>query len=170
MHELKNSNNDTIPQRPSLSDNALKKVVVERGVHLLYSSKGNPFRDSDRTALIQSLNKHYHLHIDTYALAKYFEIDSWDVDAEFIDSLDCVIPYIEEALRAATMDWYKIYQPVSPFKIGAQIKQFGYKDSESGVIESISEDIPATYRVKPLQGHNVTRRLLIKFEDAVLVA
>ncbi len=168
---LKNAQGVEIPPRPTLSDKAIKKLVIRNAVDALFSGKHCPFEEHEKQNLINSLDTHYYQYIDEYDLAKCFEDDDWDVDRDFVTNLEEVTGHLDEALRNSESDWAKLYQPVPPLQLGTRIIMKSWTGPECGIVDSLYEYSPATYCVL-MDGtpEDSSTRRLIRFEDAVEVA
>ncbi|WP_027697217.1 hypothetical protein [Vibrio litoralis] len=169
--QLFDKNNKPVPPRPSMSDESVKKLVIQNAVESLFSGKWCPFDEGERDDLLSTLLDKYSHHDDEYELAKKFENDGWDVDRDFVSNLECVTGEINSEFSKSIKAWFDAYQPLAPLEMGAVIEVRGFHGKEKGTIDSIYEYGPATYTVKMEdQEESNTSRRLIKFEDAVLAS
>lgn len=167
--KLFDKNSKEVPPRPSMSDESVKKLVIQNAVEALFSGKWCPFDEDERDDLLSTLLDKYSHHDDEYELAKKFEDDCWNVDRDFVSDLECVTGELNSEFRKSIKAWLDAYQPLPPLEIGAVIEVRGFNGKEKGTIDSIYEYDPATYTVRMEdQEESDTSRRLIKFEDAVL--
>jgi len=165
---LKNAQGVEIPPRPTMDIQEVRNLVIRNAVEDLFTQKHCPFEDHEQQELINSLDTHYYPHVDEYELAKDFENDGWDVDRDFISSLEEVTGCIDAALRKSESNWAEAYKPVPPLPLGARVDVGHHKSMpEYGTIEELSKYSPATYAVRldSTPADSTTRRI-IKFEDA----
>ena len=106
--------------------------------------------------------EHFRIHDDGYELAKNLERHGYyDLDLNAANELDSVSSIVREKEMELQKLWVKAYDVQPPLPNGAQILQ--------GVIDSVCDHEPATYRVKQTGCTQDGRYLLIKFENAFLV-
>ncbi|QUX96573.1 hypothetical protein C0J08_14715 [Marinomonas sp. CT5] len=105
----------------------------------------------------------YSSHMDGYDLAKDLDKNcSWDTSRETVDELDEVIGEAEGMLKALEYEWVARNNIQQPLKNGTRIKD--------GIIDGVYEHQAARYKViRNGETAESCSRLIIKFEDAVLV-
>lgn len=156
--ELLNQDGSKTPPRPTWYSD--KKGIAKEAVESIFSDKHCPFDDGDKEQLTEDLARHWHSGVDMFDLAKDFEWGIWDVDREFIDSLDLADSHLSAAIRERIKKWGEDNDIVQPLPIGTKL--------DCGVIDGISDYGPAEYLVKPYEEQvNPTMRRIIKWEEAV---
>lgn len=113
-------------------------------------------------------------NMDGYELTKELERwCSWDVPRDMMEELDGMQYQVDKLLAAAEHKWFEENDIQPPHPIGTRIRDRRWKDGEVGCIDGIYEHGVAKYLMKPDgQDDEATgnQRLIIKFEDAELVA
>ena len=156
--ELLNADGSKTPPRPTW--HADKEGIAKEAVESIFSGKYCPFDESYKEQLAEDLAKHWHSGVDMFDLAKDFEWGVWNVDREFIDSLDLADSHLSSTIRERVKKWGEDNEITQPLPIGTKL--------DCGVIDSIYEYEPACYCVKMNEEQeNPTTRLLVKWEDAV---
>lgn len=143
--------------RPGISKDIIEKAA-------LATAKETPNLKNDQVGeLAESIAINYCFGDDGYKLAKKLECDCWDVDSMFVEAMDFMDTEVRELHRAECWKWVKEKKVNPDLPIGTKLT--------TGVIDGVSEYVPAAYSVKPI-GHDDARqgyrRLIIKFEDAKL--
>ena len=101
-------------------------------------------------------------HMNGYALARALE-DNFaliDPDVDAVEVLDSFSFEVDQLLNDQCAQWERDNNVQPPYPIGTQLKQ--------GLITGIHEHDAATYLVD--EGHGTTRRLVLKYEDAITAA
>lgn len=163
MCNLVDVSGNAIPARPILTDD-----IKRNGVMAAIESKNlTRVIKEDAEAFIKDIVKHYSNGIDAYELAKDMEDECWNVDAQFVDDMEQVDGYIQEALRKAEADWGAAYHPVPPFKSGTKLSVCSFGHIEFGVIDGLCQSTPAAFLVK-MEGtpDGCSTRRIIRFEEA----
>lgn len=102
----------------------------------------------------------YSRHDDGYQLAKKLEsTHCWDISVEGVETLDCFDNDVRSRHREVCAEWAKSNNIQPPHPIGTVTTR--------GEITGVSEYEPATYLIKEHGETNDSRRLLVKFEDAI---
>lgn len=157
--ELLNKDGSKTPPRPNWY--ADKEGISKEAVESIFADKYCPFDKDDKEQLAEDLAKHWYSGVDMFDLAKDFEWGCWDVDREFIDSLDLADSHLSTAIRERIKKWGEDNDIDQPLPIGTEL--------DCGVIDSVYEYEPACYCVKMWEEQeNPTTRRLVKWEDAVL--
>ena len=156
--ELLNADGSKTPPRPTWY--ADKDGIAKEAVESIFSEKYCPFDEDDKEQLAKDLAEHWYYGVDMFDLAKNFEFGVWDVDREFIESLDLADSHLSSTIRERVKKWGEDNEIAQPLPIGTEL--------DCGVIDSIYEYEPACYCVKMNEEQeNPTTRLLVKWEDAV---
>lgn len=136
---------ETTPPRPTLDLAGIAEAVTELAERL----------DIDP----EHIAKCYRRHDDAYKLAKELERSHYyDFEFSDVEELDGVSWLIDAKQREMEAVWVKAYNVQPPHPNGTKILQ--------GVIDSVCDHSPATYRVKETGCVEAGRFLLIKFENA----
>ena len=136
------------PPRPKLDRAGIAEAVKELAEQLEIEA--------------DDIAEHFRIHDDGYELAKNLERHGYyDLDLNAANELDTVASLVADKEKELQELWVKAYdvQPLHPN--GTRIMQ--------GVIDSVCDHSPATYRVKQTGCTQDGRFLLIKFENAFLV-
>jgi hypothetical protein len=143
----------------------VNKAMIEEAAKL-YASKASFATDDERDVLAHDIAEHYRYpFMDGFELGKALDGEGWEIDAEIVSDLDTFQYEVADILKAAERKWFEWEKPQPPFPVGTMIRE--------GEITGIYEHGPAKYLVKkPGQDDATTgnRRLIINFEDAVLVS
>ncbi|WP_324731023.1 hypothetical protein [Pseudomonas paeninsulae] len=115
-----------------------------------------------------TIAEYYEHPTDGFELAKALDKwAGWDTAREDMEALDEVESLVRSALAAAEKQWFAEHDIQPPFPVGAKLQ------CRSGIVGSIAgiyQYQPAYFEVKPDGQDDAasgSRRLLIKFEDAV---
>ena len=156
-------------QRPQITEEIITEVAKKTLMEM-----GREVDDNNIRALVDE----FHPGIDGFDLAiRLHESWDWEIDSMDVETLDCMSTTANQLHQEAQFKWAEENNIAPPHPIGTRIRQ--------GVITEVHTHSAATYLVKengsfmslseqpyiyedPADGKG-TRRLLVRFEDAVPV-
>lgn len=104
----------------------------------------------------------YDYPMDGYELAsKLDKWAGWDINRQLVDDLDDMDFYVNQELTKREKLWTEENNIQPDLPIGTKLTK--------GIITGICEYYPARYLVQEYNDTNLNRKLLIKFEDAVVL-
>ncbi|WP_070964834.1 hypothetical protein [Vibrio sonorensis] len=159
-NKLKSKSGKEVPPRPTLDDK-IKRAGIEACFKELNSATFGIERGDTKSIekFISDYSSHYYGYCDGYEMAKDLERDGWPCDRDWIDELECIGNYIDQALRKAVEGWVNEHQPEPPYPVGTFISE--------GLITDIDEVGSARFRVA-VKGEAPNTRRLVDFENAEL--
>ena len=110
----------------------------------------------------ETIAEYYNYPMDGYELAS--ELDKWagwDIDTQLVDTLDDMNYYVDQELTKREKRWVEENDIQPELQIGTKLTK--------GIITGICGYYPARYLVQEYNDPNPNRKLLIKFEDAVVL-
>jgi hypothetical protein len=164
---LFDSFSNRVPDRPSLTDDALRVKAINLAIEEIYSWEFSPFSNDDKDRLCDLMHKHFSPYIDETELAELFVSEGWP-SGMLEDALNDVISEIERVHIRFSIEWENTYRPLPPFTTGDEIYIVRFNgEREYGKIMGISETEPAKFEVKMLDTPDDDQSLrLVKFECA----
>jgi len=117
---------------------------------------------ANKSEMADDIAKHWRVGIDGFQLGKELDRAGWDITADTVAELDCMGGLVRQLHREACVVWARAHNIQPPHSIGSKITR--------GVITGVCDHESATYLVKENGCQDPNRSLLIRFEDAELVA
>lgn len=135
-------------QRPKITQEIIEQAAKDLAAEMGW--------DEAQAAEIANV---YRLHMDGYQLAKGLEsVHLWDITVVEVDALDSMDSTVREIHRKVCMGWARENDIQPPLTIGTMTTR--------GEITGIYEHDAACYLVREHEETSVSRRLIVRFEDA----